>query len=664
MGKYFDPQGRAIALGKELGSGGEGAVFEIAGDAQRVAKIYHRPVAPEKAQKLRAMARLASEDLTTFASWPLAVLSSRRGDDVAGIVLPKVSGHDEIHNLYSPAHRKIAYPDKDWSFLVHVAMNCAAAFDAVHAKGHVIGDVNQGNLLVSGRGTVFLIDCDSFQVRTPGKLFLCDVGVPQYTPPELQGHSFRGLRRTANHDRFGLALLIFHLLFMGRHPFAGRYEGRGDMPIEQAIAEYRYVFSAGAAAMGMARPPQTLEVERIAPPLAPLFERAFDRGSERPDARPTAPQWHAALFTLAGKLEFCKGDRGHRFPADLADCPWCSLMLQGAPNFFLSVTFRAATPEVLNVTPEVAALVRAVEGAPRPRSATLPPPPDLSAVTPAPPPPAVESAQSLATMVRYVAAGSLLASAGMLAYPQIGYVSVPIFTVFALWWLVLFLTSGHRPERHRRRKVLRARRGELRRLQSSWHAAVSTADTRYKTVQRELRAAGGRIAGLKAEHDAELRKLGRDVWRRQRDAFLQTKFISEAKIDGVGPGRTATLASYGVETAADVEYNRVLGIPGIGPEVTNNLCAWRSALERRFTVNRSQGVPAEERQALLLKYAQFRQQLEIKLRGGPGQLRELNTQLERRQAELAQKIDRAYLGMAQAYVDVEAMKGPTLPRFS
>src|SRR5205823_818445 len=136
-----------------------------------------------------------------------------------------------------------------------------------------------------------------------GKLFLCEVGVPQFTPPELQGKNFRGLKRTANHDRFGLALVIFHLLFMGRHPFAGRFSGYGDMPIERAIAEYRYAFSRRAAALEMAPPPQTLAIERVAPQLAPLFERAFTRGSEQPDARPTAGQWHAALAAQLQELQ-------------------------------------------------------------------------------------------------------------------------------------------------------------------------------------------------------------------------------------------------------------------------------------------------------------------------------------------------------------------------
>src|SRR5438874_2482399 len=151
MAHYFDPQGRAVALGREIGSGGEGAVFEIGSEPRHVAKIYHRPVSHEKADKLRSMAALACGDLTAFASWPLAVLHNGKPEVIAGVVLPRVRDHDEIHKLYSPAQRKLEYPDKDWSFLLHAAMNCAAAFDAIHGKSHVIGDVNQGNVLVSRR---------------------------------------------------------------------------------------------------------------------------------------------------------------------------------------------------------------------------------------------------------------------------------------------------------------------------------------------------------------------------------------------------------------------------------------------------------------------------------------------------------------------------------
>jgi DNA-binding helix-hairpin-helix protein with protein kinase domain len=34
---------------------------------------------------------------------------------------------------------------------------------------------------------------------------------------------------------------------MGRHPFAGRYLGLGEMPIERAIAECRFAYSRDSA---------------------------------------------------------------------------------------------------------------------------------------------------------------------------------------------------------------------------------------------------------------------------------------------------------------------------------------------------------------------------------------------------------------------------------
>ena len=147
-----------------------------------------------------------------------------------------------IHELYSPKSRIGVFPEADFLFLTHVCTNIARAFAVVHLCGHVIGDVNHGNLLVGPNGTVTLIDCDSFQFRNGSKIFTCDVGTDLFTPPELQNRRLKGIERTSNHDCFGLAVLLFHLLFMGRHPFAGRYSGAGEMPIEKAIAEYRFAY--------------------------------------------------------------------------------------------------------------------------------------------------------------------------------------------------------------------------------------------------------------------------------------------------------------------------------------------------------------------------------------------------------------------------------------
>ena len=168
------------------------------------------------------MAEAVSPSLLKIAAWPIDLLSDNKGV-VRGFIMPRVVTRRDIHELYSPKSRAEAFPEADFRFLVHVAANIARAFAVVHEQGHVLGDVNHGNLLVGADGTVMLIDCDSFQIGNGTNVFTCDVGVPLFTAPELHGRTFRGLVRTANHDRFGLAVLLFHLLYMGRHPFAGRY---------------------------------------------------------------------------------------------------------------------------------------------------------------------------------------------------------------------------------------------------------------------------------------------------------------------------------------------------------------------------------------------------------------------------------------------------------
>jgi DNA-binding helix-hairpin-helix protein with protein kinase domain len=104
--------------------------------------------------------------------------------------------------------------------------------------------VNHANLLASKAGTVALIDCDSFDITDGQRWFSCPVGVPTYTPPELKGKSFTGVRRTQQHDAFGLAVLLFHVLFLGRHPFSGIFrQGNDNISIEDAIREFRFAYS-------------------------------------------------------------------------------------------------------------------------------------------------------------------------------------------------------------------------------------------------------------------------------------------------------------------------------------------------------------------------------------------------------------------------------------
>jgi DNA-binding helix-hairpin-helix protein with protein kinase domain len=342
-----DASNRPLQLGREIARGGEGAVFEIAGLPDRVAKKYHKTPTLEVGQKLRAMAGMARPELLKVAAWPETTLHDGPGGPVIGLMMRKVIGFREIHTLYSPASRRIHYPHVNWKFLLMVAYNCAAAFDELHKHGVVVGDVNQSNLLVSDQAQVVFIDCDSCQVVSNGKTYTCDVGVDLFTPPELQGRSFRAVTRTINHDLFGLAVLTFHLLFMGRHPFSGRYLGSGDMPIEKAIREFRFAYGQRAPAHQMAPPLHSLPFVAVPVSVTSLFERSFGPGSEAQGARPTATEWCSALKGLLTGLSSCPICPGHTYPPALPACPWCQLSQQGGPDFFVtfpSVTVGQAAP--------------------------------------------------------------------------------------------------------------------------------------------------------------------------------------------------------------------------------------------------------------------------------------------------------------------------------
>jgi DNA-binding helix-hairpin-helix protein with protein kinase domain len=204
MAKVFvTGTGKTIEIGRELGKGGEGSVYEIPANDQWVAKLYnshHQPDAQKQA-KLRFMAATADAELLRYAAWPQDTVHKVSAGPIVGFLMPKVSGRAPIHMLYSPAHRRQDYPQVAWDFLIFAARNTAAAFAAIHHHAHVLGDVNQGNVLVGADSKVVLIDTDSFQINANGTTHLCKVGVAHFTPPELQGiASFDRAPRTVNHD--------------------------------------------------------------------------------------------------------------------------------------------------------------------------------------------------------------------------------------------------------------------------------------------------------------------------------------------------------------------------------------------------------------------------------------------------------------------------------
>ncbi|MDT5028778.1 MAG: hypothetical protein QOE61_5204, partial [Micromonosporaceae bacterium] len=321
--RFRDEQGRVLQLGPKLGEGGEGAVYRLAGQNSQAIKVYAAPLTAERAQKIRILAQLNQPDLRRFTAWPSGLVMDENGR-ARGLLLPVVEQGKDIHHLYTPSSRRQHFPVATWRFLVHVSGNVARAFHAVHDRDLVIGDVNPGSILVLGDGTVRLIDVDSFQVPVPNERpLLCTVAVPLFLPPELQKAQLNSVVRTSNHDAFGLAITIFQLLMLGRHPYAGRYLGAGEMTIERAITEHRFAYGVQAVNRDMQRPPNTVGMEILPAPVAALFESAFapTAGQRR---RPSAEDWVQALDQMAAGLRQCGRSPAHHYSQSSSTCPWCA----------------------------------------------------------------------------------------------------------------------------------------------------------------------------------------------------------------------------------------------------------------------------------------------------------------------------------------------------
>jgi len=596
MANVFTSDGTTVLLGRELGRGGEGAVHEITALPHQVAKLYHGSVDAKKQAKLRFMASACDSELTSYVAWPLDTLHAKRGGPVVGFLMPKATGKQPVHHIYSPAQRKQDRPKAAWDYLLFVARNTAAAFEMLHSRGHVLGDVNQGNVYVGADSKVVLIDSDSFQVNAAGTLHLCEVGVSHFTPPELQGiASFDKHPRTPNHDNFGLALLVFHLLLGGRHPFAGvpLKPGAGDA-LETDIRDFRYAYGSDSRARGSEPPPRSIPVGSLPGGVGSMFFRAFTEQGSR-TGRPTAREWVAALDGIRTSLKKCPASSVHVYSGHLSDCPWCALERQGV-QYFVDNT---VAPQILPNSGFILARSWALIEAVTPPQLQVAPQPTTTGLTPKPLPAGVPSSYRISV---YRAVSVLFALGFFAVLP--GAWLLGAFLGLVGWFVAGNAGSAERTAERRLRQAA------LDWAQSEYDKAVQQFNDRGQTgfnkLKQELATSRTEYQGLAAAEKSELDKLHATGRERQLQKHLDAFLIENASISGLGPARKAALRSFGIETAADCDRYKIRSVRGFGEGLTRSVMDWKATCERRFVYNPTNAVTPAERAKVRNTYAHWR----------------------------------------------------------
>ena len=644
--RVFDANRVPIVLGKGLGRGGEGAVYEIQGRPDSVAKLYLRQPTPAHQAKLIAMTGMASPTLLRLAAWPTSTMQDASGA-VVGFVMPKVMGHNPVFKLYGPKLRLQEFPRADWRFLIHAAANTARAFSTIHTAGLVIGDVNHGNLVVGRDATVRLIDCDSFQVSKGKHTWFCEVGVDTHQPPEMQAKaSYAGVFRTPNHDNFGLAVLIFQLLCMGRHPFAGRFLGTGDPPtIPEAIAKSRYAYSRDRQRTMLAPSAGSLPMDALASDVQDLFEAAFGPSAIR-GGRPTGEQWVTALDKLASNLRECRQNQAHHFLSRLPHCPWCQIeAASGAPLFpVVFVTAPGATMGIVALWQEVTRLRE-----PRP----LPGLPDLNDQKIRPSIRALTLAKSARRW--QVGAYAALATSTTLAFavaaPDMRLLVAATIGASAAGIVGL----GRTVPASRERRDLEKARKDWQALKPAWNAPAGM--PHFADVRRELDLKKGQHDDLPNERAKRLQRLSEHIKQRQLEEYLDRFPIATARIRGIGPAKVAMLASYGINTAGDIELYKVLAVPGFGEVTTRKVLAWRQWHERTFRFDPHRGISPSDSALVERDIALTRAAIERDLSAGLARLKAIAASADARRSALEGQAAEIMDRYAQAAADVRAIPG-------
>ena len=678
----FTSAGDRIELGETLGRGGEGSVVEVVGRPEVAAKIYDPPPNNLQRNKLRAMARLAGAELTRVAAWPTDTLHAGAPQRIVGFLMPRVRGAHPLHQLYSPTERQRLFPGAGWTFLVRAAVQLAAAFEVVHRCGHVVGDVNERNVLVAGDACVTLIDADSFQVNDHGEAYLCDVGVDLFTPPELQGRDIRGVQRTANNDAFGLAVLVFQTLFMGRHPFIGRYAGDDDMTPQRAIAESRFAFSRTAGLLDMAPPPFALRLDELPPDVAMLFERAFLPKTTAGAFRPPASQWVEQLSQLAGRIRTCRIEPAHEYWSELDHCPWCRIIDEGGPNFFASTHEppHARSEDFSGETPghetsggsggtsggtsgggELEQLWRQY------RAFELPayPLPAMSAsvaagMTPRPLPREVlrDVKWGRRLLVALLASLALAGGAGVMwwfeTFPYAGLAAVlglNLAVVFAAMWSVIQINARATQEMRSRRQLYRNRSRTVNDFVHRWKSdeqAYQDAVQRWLDRAERLRDNFTAVRNTREQESHNIESARRQA---QLDAFLRDFPVDAQAFADFTPAQLMLLRSYGVQTACDVTAEAIAQLPQREQALGESLMHWRVRLEGEFHFDPSKPTTSSVATRADLHFAQSAQQVLAELRLGLDELDKVRSDAAAHFARQHDAAHELWLDYSQAKVD-------------
>lgn len=349
------------------------------------------------------------------------------------------------------------------------------------------------------------------------------------------------------------------------------------------------------------------------------------------------------LNALRKGLRTCNVEPIHKYASHLSLCPWCYAEKTGGAQFFL--------PFLLLSTGASAGAVNLAGLWAQIQSVT---PPTLwveyrfpmQSVAGEPPP-----ADRLRARRRYVVLMPMMFMTligGLAIWPNLAVIWIGL----GIFFLIGF--------RHPYTKQRRERKAVLESLKIEFDSKLKqykdlSSIKLFTDLQMELSRVKAEVDRLEPAYQAERQKLRENIQSQQLQKHLERCFLSKAKIPGIGATRLAMLESFGVETAADIDQQKIIGIPSFGPKLTRDLLAWRRKMQANFKFNPQQGVDPRDEQQLLARFNQRRSQLHGVLQEGLSKLQRFKTDMTSKRSALWASLDQTSLAIQKAKADVMAV---------
>ncbi len=194
-----------LNTGKEINSGGEGAIYLSPNSTKEVIKIYHQHT---QSTINEAFLKDLSVLNDTFIK-PLDLYYTSNGR-VAGFPM-KYLDTNKLHLLTDLSNKAICLKEGyDEKLKITVLTNIVESIRHAHSNGVVIGDLNPYNIFFSKKGEVFFIDTDSYQTKSKKHSGTMLPDIRDWLTHEINDKT----------DYFSLAVISFHATTY-LHPYKG-----------------------------------------------------------------------------------------------------------------------------------------------------------------------------------------------------------------------------------------------------------------------------------------------------------------------------------------------------------------------------------------------------------------------------------------------------------